>query len=179
MKPTGIYGVMAEFDTADQLVAAGRKAYSEGYRKLDAYSPFPIEELDEAIGIPHTILPWIVFFGGLLGGAAGYGLEYWTQAIHFPLIIGGKPLHSWPNFIPVWFETTVLGASLTAVIAMLGLNGLPLPYHPVFNIDEFLNHAQKDKFFLVIESNDPKFKLDSSKKFLTSLSPANVWEVPN
>jgi hypothetical protein len=179
MKPTGIYGLMAEFDTADELVTAGRKAYSEGYRKLDAYSPFPIEELDEAIGIPHTILPWIVFFGGLLGGAAGYGLEYWTQAIHFPLIIGGKPLHSWPNFIPVWFETTVLGASITAVIAMLGLNGLPLPYHPVFNIDEFLNHAQKDKFFLVIESNDPKFKLDSSKKFLTSLSPANVWEVPN
>jgi ActD protein len=179
MKPTGIYGLMAEFDTADELVAAGRKAYSEGYRKLDAYSPFPIEALDEAIGIPHTILPWLVFFGGLLGGAAGYGLEYWTQAIHLPLIIGGKPLHSWPNFIPVWFETTVLGASLTAVIGMLGLNGLPLPYHPVFNIDQFLNHAQKDKFFLVIESNDPKFKLDTSKKFLSSLSPANVWEVPN
>jgi Protein of unknown function (DUF3341) len=179
MKPTGIYGLMAEFDTADELVDAGRKAYSEGYRKLDAYSPFPIEALDEAIGIPHTILPWLVFFGGLLGGAAGYGLEYWTQAIHFPLIIGGKPLHSWPNFIPVWFETTVLGASLTAVIGMLGLNGLPLPYHPVFNIDQFLNHAQKDKFFLVIESKDPRFNLDSSKKFLSSLSPANVWEVPN
>jgi hypothetical protein len=179
MKPTGIYGLMAEFDTADELVDAGRKAYSEGYRKLDAYSPFPIEALDEAIGIPHTILPWLVFFGGLLGGAAGYSLEYWTQVIHLPFIIGGKPLHSWPNFIPVWFETTVLGASLTAVIGMLGLNGLPLPYHPVFNIDEFLNHAQKDKFFLVIESKDPRFNLESSKKFLSSLSPANVWEVPN
>jgi ActD protein len=179
MKPTGIYGVMAEFDTADELVEAGRKAYSEGYRKLDAYSPFPIEALDEAIGIPHTILPWLVFFGGLLGGAAGYSLEYWTQVIHFPLIIGGKPLHSWPNFIPVWFETTVLGASLTAVIGMLGLNGLPLPYHPVFNIESFLEHGQKDKFFLVIESKDPKFKLDSSKKFLSSLNAANVWEVPN
>jgi len=179
MKPTGTYGLMAEFKTADELVVASRKAYAEGYRKLDAYSPFPIEALDEAIGIPKTILPWLVFFGGLLGGAAGYGLQYWTQAIHYPLIIGGKPLHSWPNFIPVWFETTVLGASLTAVIGMLGLNGLPLPYHPVFNIETFLEHAQKDKFFLVIESRDPKFKLDDSKRFLSGLQPAAVWEVPN
>jgi hypothetical protein len=129
--------------------------------------------------VKKTILPWLVFFGGLFGGMAGYGLEYWTQVIHYPLIIGGKPLHSWPNFVPVWFETTVLGASLTAVISMLGLNGLPLPYHPVFNIDSFLEHGQRDKFYLVIEATDPKFNKDSSKQFLAGLDPAQVWEVPN
>jgi hypothetical protein len=179
MRPKGTYGLMAEFNSADDLVIAGRKAFAEGYRKMDAYSPFPIEALDEAIGVPHTILPWLVFFGGLLGGMAGYGLEYWTQNIAYPLIIGGKPFHSWPNFIPVWFETTVLGASLTAVIGMLGLNGLPQPYHPVFNVDRFLDTAQKDKFFLVIEASDPKFRLEDSKRFMGSLSPVQVWEVPN
>jgi hypothetical protein len=175
----GIYGVMAEFDSADELIAAGRKAYAEGYRRLDAYSPFPLEELEEAIGVPHTILPWLVLFGGIFGGMAGYGLEYWTQNIAYPLVIGGKPFHSWPNFIPVWFETTVLGASLTAVISMLALNGLPEPYHPVFNIESFLERGQKDKFFLVIEARDPKFKLEESRNFLSKLSPTAVWEVPN
>ena len=179
MKPQGTYGLMAEFDSADELVEAGRRAYAEGYRKLDAYSPFPIEALDEAIGIPHTILPWLVFFGGLFGGMAGYGLEYWTQVIEYPLIIGGKPFHSWPNFIPVWFETTVLGASLTAVIGMLGLNGLPEPYHPVFNVQSFLDQAQRNKFFLVIEARDPRFKMEESRRFLSGLKPAAVWEVPN
>jgi hypothetical protein len=179
MKPQGTYGLMAEFDTADALVQAGRRAYAEGYRRLDAYSPFPIEALDEAIGIPHTILPWVVFFGGLFGGMAGYGLEYWTQVIEYPLIVGGKPFHSWPNFIPVWFETTVLGASLSAVIGMLALNGLPQPYHPVFNVPSFLERAQRDKFFLVIEARDPKFRLEDSRNFLSGLKPVAVHEVPN
>ncbi len=180
MKPTGPHGVMAEFNTADELVAAGRRAYAEGFRKMDAYSPFPIEALDEAIGIPHTILPWLVFFGGLFGGMCGYGLEYWVSAVNYPVNIGGKPFHSWPNFIPVWFETTVLGASLTAVIGMLGLNGLPEPYHPVFNIENFVDHGQKDKFYLVVESTDPKFKADDVKRFMGGLTGAtNVWEVPN
>lgn len=179
MKPQGTYGVMAEFDSADELVVASRKAYAEGYRKMDAYSPFPIEAVDEALGVPHTILPWIVFAGGLLGGAAGYGLQYWTQVIEYPLIIGGKGFHSWPAFIPVWFETTVLGASLSAVVGMLALNGLPRPYHPVFNVERFTDHAQKDKFFLCIEATDPKFKLQESKDFLAGLNPAGVWEVPN
>lgn len=179
MKPQGTYGVMAQFETPDELVAASRRAYAEGYRKMDAYSPFPIEALDEALGIPHTILPWIVFFGGLFGGMAGYGLEYWTQVIEYPLIVGGKPFHSWPNFIPVWFETTVLGAALSAVVGMLALNGLPQPYHPVFNVESFVDHAQKDKFFLCIESADPKFNLEESKKFLQGLKPIGVWEVPN
>jgi hypothetical protein len=179
VKPVGLHGVMAEFDTADALVSAGRRAYAEGYRKMDAYSPFPIEALDEAIGIPHTILPWLVFFGGLFGGMAGYGLEYWVSAVNYPVIIGGKPFHSWPNFIPVWFETTVLGASLTAVIGMLGLNGLPQPYHPVFNIENFREHGQKDKFYLVVESTDPRFNVQQIKSFFGGLNATNVWEVPN
>lgn len=178
MNPKGTYGVMAEFDSADALVAAGRKAFAAGYRKLDAFSPFPIEALDEAIGIPHTILPWIVFFGGIFGGLAGYLLEYWTQVLEYPLVIGGKPFHSWPNFVPVWFEMTVLGAALSAVLGMLALNGLPTPYHPVFNIERFRDHAQKDKFYLVIEAKDPKFKLEDSRQFLAALAPAAVWEVP-
>jgi hypothetical protein len=179
MLPKGTYGVMAEFSSAEALVEAGRKAYAEGYRKMDAYSPFPIEALDEAIGIPHTILPWIVFLGGLFGGMAGYALEYWTQVIEYPLIIGGKPFHSWPNFIPVWFETTVLGASLSAVVGMFALNGLPQPYHPVFNVERFTDHAQNDGFFLCIESKDPKFNVDRSRQFLSGLNPVAVWEVPN
>jgi hypothetical protein len=170
---------MAEFETADALVSAARRAYAEGYRKMDAYSPFPIEALDEAIGIPHTILPWLVFFGGIFGGMAGYGLEYWVSAVNYPIVIGGKPFHSWPNFIPVWFETTVLGASLTAVIGMLGLNGLPQPYHPVFNIEAFRDHAQKDKFYLVVESTDPRFNVQQIKHFFGGVHATNVWEVPN
>jgi hypothetical protein len=170
---------MAEFDSAQALLDASRKAFAEGYRKMDAYTPFPIEALDEAIGIPHTILPWVVFFGGLFGGMAGYGLEYWTQVIEYPLIIGGKPFHSWPNFIPVWFETTVLGAALSAVVGMLALNGLPQPYHPVFNVDRFTEHAQNDGFFLCIEAKDPKFNIEATKQFFSGLNPIGVWEVPN
>jgi hypothetical protein len=179
MKPKGTYGILAEFNSAQELVDASRKAYAEGYRKIDAYSPFPIEALEEALGIPHTILPWVVFFGGLLGGMAGYGLEYWSQVIEYPLIIGGKPFHSWPNFIPVWFETTVLGASISAVVGMLALNGLPQPYHPVFNIESFRERAQNDKFFLCIEARDPRYKPEEIKKFLSGLNPVGVWEVPN
>ncbi len=179
MKPRGTYGLMAEFNSATELVEASRKTYAEGYRKMDAYSPFPIHELDDALGITRSKLPWIIFLGGLLGGSAGYGLEYWIHVIYYPLNIGGKPLHSWPNFIPVWFETTVLGASIAAVVGMLALNGLPQPYHPVFNVESFVKGANRDKFFLAIESGDPRFRLDDTKKFLSSLTPAAVWEVPN
>ena len=175
MKPRGTYGLMAEFNSATELVEASRKTYAEGYRKMDAYSPFPIHELDEALGITRSKLPWIIFLGGLLGGSAGYGLEYWIHVIYYPLNIGGKPLHSWPNFIPVW----LLGASLAAVVGMLALNGLPQPYHPVFNVESFVKGANRDKFFLAIESVDPRFKLEETKKFLSTLTPAAVWEVPN
>ena len=170
---------MAEFNSATELVEASRKTYAEGYRKMDAYSPFPIHELDEALGITRSKLPWIIFLGGLFGGSAGYGLEYWIHVIYYPINVGGKPFHSWPNFIPVWFETTVLGASLAAVVGMLVLNGLPQPYHPVFNVESFVKGANRDKFFLAIESADPRFKMEDTKKFLSTLTPAAVWEVPN
>ena len=170
---------MAEFGSAEELIAASRKAYKEGYRRMDAYSPFPVHELDEALGIPHTILPWIVFVGGIMGGLGGYTLEYWTQAVAYPVNIGGKPLHSWPAFVPVWFECTVLGAALSAVIGMLGLNGLPQPYHPVFNIERFVDHAQRDKFFLCIESTDPRYKVEEIRQFFSTVNAAEVWEVPN
>ncbi len=179
MQPKGLHGVLAEFLTPDELVKAGKAAYAHGYRKMDAYTPFPVEAVEEAIRVKKTILPWVVFFGGLFGGMAGYGLEYWVSVIEYPLIIGGKPFHSWPNFIPVWFETTVLGASISAVAGMLALNGLPQPYHPVFNVESFVEHGQKDRFYLCIESSDPLFDAGKCRKFLEEMKPNGVWEVPN
>jgi hypothetical protein len=170
---------MAEFGSAEELIEASRKAYAEGYRRMDAYSPFPIHELDEALGIPPTVLPWIVFVGGIMGGLGGYTLEYWTQAVAYPVNIGGKPFHSWPAYVPVWFECTVLGAAISALIAMLLMNGLPQPYHPVFNIERFVDHAQRDKFFLCIESSDPRFKVEEIRQFFGKVNATEVWEVPN
>src|SRR5436190_6493814 len=151
-----LYGLMAEFDNPTDLVRAAEQARLAGYREMDAYSPIPIEELNEALGLRRTRLPRLVFLGGLLGGLGGYSLEYWTQAIAYPLNIGGRPLHSWPQFIPVTFETTVLGAALTAFVGMWALNKLPMPYHPVFNVKAF-ERASTDRFFLTIEANDPRF----------------------
>src|SRR3954467_2253574 len=132
MKSSAIYGLMAEFDDPTSLVAATEKAYGEGYRCMDAYSPFPIEELHHALGARHTRLPLIVLIGGLGGCSGVYALQYWASAITYPMIVGGKPLHSWPAFIPVTFECTILGAALACVLGMLALNGLPMPYPPVF-----------------------------------------------
>lgn len=171
-----IYGMMAEFEEPNALVSAARKAYQEGYRQMDAYSPFPMEELSEAIGFHHTRLPLLVFLGGLTGCLGGYFLQYWVSVIEYPVNVGGKPYHSWPNFIPVTFETTVLLAALTAVFGMLALNGLPEPYHPVFNVPRFAL-ASRDRFFLVIESRDPKFDRDKTWRFLDTLQPRGVSEV--
>ena len=171
-----LYGLMAEFDNPTALVEAAAKARLDGYRKLDAYTPIPIEELSEALGLQRTRLPILVFLGGLAGGLAGYGLEYWSQAIAYPLNIGGRPLHSWPHFIPVTFETTVLGAAVAAFVGMWALNGLPQPYHPVFNVPAFAR-ASRDRFFLCIEAADPRFDRHSTEKFLQSLHPVGVSEV--
>ena len=173
MKSQPIYGLMAEFESPGGLVAAARAAHEQGYRKLDAYSPFPIEELHEALGKHHTRLPLIVLIGGIVGGLAGYGLQYWTSVIAYPLNIGGKPLHSWPAFIPVTFEMTILGAALSAVLGMLALNGLPQPYHPVFNVPRFAL-ASRNRFFLVIQAEDKKFGLETTREFLQSLEPREV-----
>jgi Protein of unknown function (DUF3341) len=170
------YGLMAEFETPDALVTATEKARLAGYRQMDAYSPIPIEELNEALGLKRTRLPRLVFLGGLLGGLGGYGLEYWSQAITYPMNIGGRPYNSWPHFIPVTFETTVLGAALTAFVGMWALNKLPQPYHPVFNVPAFVR-ASTDRFFLCIEAGDPRFDLDATRRFLEGLHPVGVSEV--
>jgi hypothetical protein len=171
-----LYGLMAEFETPDALVTAAEKARLAGYRKLDAYSPIPIEELNEALALPRTRLPKLVFIGGLLGGIGGFALEYFSAAIAYPMNIGGRPFNSWPQFIPVMFETTVLGAALTCFVGMWALNRLPQPYHPVFNVPAFAR-ASTDRFFLVIETGDPVFKLDDTRKFLQELHPIGVSEV--
>jgi hypothetical protein len=171
-----LYGLMAEFDNPNTLVAASRRAHQEGYRKLDAYTPFPIEELHEAIGIHHTKVPLMVLVGGIVGGLTGYGLQYWVSTIAYPLNVGGRPLHSWPSFIPVTFEMTVLFAALTAVFGMLVMNKLPMPYHPVFNVPRFAM-ASRDRFFLCIEAGDPKFELAATRRFLESFGPREVTDV--
>ena len=176
MKERGIYGLMAEFEDANSLVAAARKAHEEGYRKMDAFSPFPIEALSEAIGFHKNQLPLLVLIGGILGCIGGYSLCYWVSVVEYPINVGGKPFNSWPSFIPVTFETTVLVAALTAVLGMLALNGLPEPYHPVFNVKRFAL-ASRDRFFLLIESSDPKFHRDTTWRFLDALQPRFVSEV--
>jgi Protein of unknown function (DUF3341) len=171
-----VHGLMAEFDDPQSLVTATTRAREEGYRRMDAYSPFPIEELHEALGSHHTRLPLIVLIGGLVGGIGGYLLQYWVSVIAYPVNIGGKPMHSWPAFIPVTFECTILAAALSCVLGMLALNGLPMPYHPVFNVPRFAL-ASRNRFFLCIESKDPKFDLDRTRHFLETLGPREVSTV--
>jgi hypothetical protein len=167
---------MAEFDDANALVAATRRAHDEGYRRMDAYSPFPIEELHEALGSHHSRLPLIVLIGGLCGCVGGYALQYWAAAIAYPLNVGGRPFNSWPSFIPVTFECTILVAALSAVLGMLALNGLPMPHHPVFNVPRFAL-ASRNRFFLCIEMKDRKFDLESTRRFLETLEPREVSTV--
>jgi len=170
------YGLMAEFDDPTAVVAAAEKVYEAGYRRIDAFSPYPIEALSEAVGVHSTKMPLIVLIGGILGGLGGYLMQYYVHVIDYPLNVGGKPFHSWPSFIPVTFELTILGAAVAAVFGMLALNGLPEPYHPVFNAPNFAL-ASRDRFFLLIESLDPKFDHDETANFLKSLGPREVTDV--
>jgi hypothetical protein len=171
-----IYGLIAEFNDPNELVAAARGVTEAGYRHVDAFTPFPIEELSEALGRHSNRLPLIVLIGGLLGGLAGYGLQYYTSVIDYPINVGGRPLHSWVAFIPITFETTVLGAALAAVLGMLALNGLPMPYHPLFNVPRFAL-ASRDRFFLCIEAVDPLFDRLGTRRFLERYQPRQVSEV--
>jgi hypothetical protein len=171
-----LYGLMAEFDDPHQLVVAATRARERGYRRLDAYSPFPVHGLAEALGQDHTRLPLLVLLGGLAGACAGYGLAYFVSVIDYPLNVGGRPFHSWPSFIPVTFETTVLFAALSAVLGMIALNGLPRPHHPVFNVDRFAL-ASRNRFFLVVEADDPRFDRAQTRAFLAGLEPSGVFEV--
>ena len=171
-----LYGLMAEFDTPAALIAATERSREAGYRKLDAYAPYPIEELVHALGHHHSKLPLMVLVGGVVGCLAGLGLQVWTNAVVYPLNIGGKPILSWPAFVPVTFEMTILFASLTAVLGMLALNGLPTPHHPVFNLPRF-SAASRDRYFLCIEAADPRFELWGTRSFLEGLGPTEVSEV--
>lgn len=174
--PSALYGVLAEFDTSDALLAATQRAREAGYRQMDAYTPFPIAGLAEALGVHRTRLPLIVLLGGIVGGVGGYLMQYWIAAIDYPLNIGGRPLHSWPAFIPVTFELTILGAALAAVLGMLVLNGLPMPYHPLFHVPRFAL-VTRNGFFLCIEATDPHFDRAETRRFLASVKAREVSDV--
>jgi hypothetical protein len=171
-----IYGVMAEFDSPGALVTATRAAVGRGFKKLDAYSPFPIEELNDALHLHHNKLPLLVLIGGICGGIGGFLLQYYITTIQYPLNIAGRPLNSWPAYIVITFETTILLAALSAVFGLFALCGLPMPYHPTFNVPRFAL-ASKDRFFLCIESADPLFDREKTAGFLESLQPKEVSEV--
>ena len=173
---TPIYGVMAEFDNPTALVNAARAAREKGYRKMDAYTPFPIEELSEALHLPKNKLPLIVLIGGILGGLTGYLMQYYITVIYFPINIGGRPLHSWPAYIVITFELTILFAAFAAFFGLLALCGLPMPYHPTFNVERFAL-ATRSRFFLFIEATDPLFDRGETKRFLEALNPREVSEV--
>lgn len=172
------YGVMAQFDNPDDVLAAAKAAFAAGYRKLDAYSPLPVHGLADAIGYKRTRLPWLVFCMGIVGAIAGYALCYWVSVIDYPLNIGGRPFHSGPSFIPVTFELTILFSAMTSAFGMLIANGLPQPYHPVFNVENFAR-ASSDLFFLCIEAEDEKFDMEETTRFLQSLNPQEVSQVEN
>jgi hypothetical protein len=179
MKPrTPIYGVMAEFETADQLLAATRQARQAGYRTMDAYTPYPVEGLATELGMPRTRVPFVILAGGLVGAAVGFLMQYWSMAVDYPFNVGGRPYNSWPVFIPITFEVMVLVAAFAAILGMFFLNGLPQPYHPVFNVPRFAQ-ASQDRFFLCIEATDPQFDREGTKQFLAGLGPAEVSEVPH
>ncbi len=174
--PHGLYGLMAEFGSPAELLAAVRRTREAGYTRFEAYTPYPIEEIWEAMGRHHSKLPAIVLAGGIAGALAGFGLQYWTSVAAYPLNVGGRPLASWVAFIPPAFETTVLFAAFAAVLGMLALNGLPMPYHPVFNVKRFAL-ASRDRYFLCIESRDPRFDPAGTATFLAGLNPNRVSEV--
>lgn len=171
------FGMLAEFESVESLIQAAKKTTEAGYLKTDAYSPFPIEGMDPALGIKRTILPLFVLIAGIIGFVSGYGLEYWTTVIDYPINIGARPLHSAPAFIPVAYECTILFASLTAAFGMLAMNGFPRPHHPLFNVEAF-SSASQTGFFLSIESEDKKFDLKTTSDFLKSIGAKNVYEVP-
>ena len=175
-KPEELYGLLAEFEEGNVLLDAARQAYAAGYRKMNGYTPFPIHGLAQALGRKPTRVPLATLIGGILGGSAAYFMLYYASVVSYPINVGGRPLHSWPAFIPITFEMTVLGAAFAAFFGMLALNGLPHPYHPLFNVPAF-SLASRDRFFLCIQSGDPLFDLQQTRRFLEGLG-ARVHEVP-
>jgi Protein of unknown function (DUF3341) len=172
-----LYGLLAEFEKPEQIVRAAELARLAGYRRVEAYSPYPVPGLAEAVGHTHSRVPLWTLIGGVLGCVGAFGMQFYAMAIFYPLNVGGRPLASWPLFIPITFELTILGASLTAVLAMLVLNGLPMPHHPLFNVTAF-EAVTRNRFFLCIQARDPEFAYDKVREFLTSVAPLSVSDVP-
>jgi hypothetical protein len=170
-----LYGLVAEFETHEQLVRAAEKAFASGFRKMDGFAPFPVDGLAEALGKKNCI-PLLVLIGGIVGGVGAYFMQWYANLIDYPLNVGGRPLHSWPSFIPITFELTVLCAALAGFFGSLILNGLPRPYHPLFNLPEF-ERASQDRFFLCIEATDARFDLIRTREFLQTLAPLHIAEV--
>ena len=171
-----LYGLLAEYDTPTELVDAAREVRDAGYTKTDAFSPFPLHEIDEALGIRRSILPWLVLGGGLTGLMTGFALQIFVHYVDYPIIVAGRPYISFASFIPPAYELTILFAGFAAVFGMLFLNGLPQPYHPVFNVPRFAL-ATREKFFLLIEKKDPKFDYEKTRSFMESLNPQEVFDV--
>lgn len=171
-----LYGYMAEFSNPETLIKAASATRAAGYREIDAYTPYPIEALNDALDEHHSKVPLVVLTGGILGGLAGFALQVWTAVYVYPMNVGGRPNFSWPAFIVPTFECTILGAALAAVLGMFFLNGLPMPYHPVFNVERFAA-ASRDRYFLVIKKKDHKFEPGTTRQFLESLGPSEVSEV--
>ena len=172
-----LYGLAAEFTTHEQLLAAARSACAQGYKSMDAYAPFPVEGLPSALGRKRSLVPLVVLIGGIIGGSSGYFMQWYANVVSYPLNIGGRPLNSWPSFIPITFELTVLGAALFAFFGSMAMNKLPQPYHPIFHAPNF-ERASIDRFFLCIEADDEKFDPLATRQFLESLGPRAVSEVP-
>jgi hypothetical protein len=172
----GLFGLVAEFDSPKSLIAAIKKVRAGGYRKIEAYTPYPMEDVFEALELPPSKLPLIVLLGGIIGAVAGFGLQWWSSVIAYPLHVAGRPLNSWIAFIPVTFETTVLIAAGSAVLGMFILNGLPMPYHPLFKVQRF-KLASRDRYFLAIDAEDPQFDREQTAELLRGLDPIEVSEV--
>lgn len=178
MPQTDVYGLLAEFATPQEILAAARRARTAGYRAVEAYTPYSVEGLAEELGMSRTHVSFVVLVAGLVGAAVGFFMQYWSIGVDYPLDVGGRPFNSWPVYIPIAFEVMVLVASFAALFGMMFLNGLPRFYRPIFNVPRFV-HASQDRFFLCIEATDPRFDREATRQFLTSLNPAEVVEVPH